>query len=124
MPIRRCSISIWRGKAAEHFLLRIEDIDATRCRPESRTPIYEDLAWLGISWQQDVRRQSAHFACYRAAIDRLEAMGLIYPSFESRSEITRLVAQREAEGPGRAIPMARRSIPAPRRRCHRPSGSG
>jgi glutamyl-Q tRNA(Asp) synthetase len=81
------------------FLLRIEDIDATRCRPEYEEAIYEDLCWLGISWQQDVRRQSAHFADYRAAIGKLAAMGLIYPSFESRSEIARLVAQREAKGP-------------------------
>jgi glutamyl-Q tRNA(Asp) synthetase len=81
------------------LLLRIEDIDATRCRPEYEDAIYEDLAWLGINWQQPVRRQSAHFADYRAAIAKLEAMGLIYPSFESRSEIARMVAQREAEGP-------------------------
>jgi glutamyl-Q tRNA(Asp) synthetase len=81
------------------FLLRIEDIDTTRCRPEFEAAIYEDLAWLGISWQQDVRRQSAHFPDYRAALGKLEAMGLIYPSFESRSEIARLVAQREADGP-------------------------
>jgi glutamyl-Q tRNA(Asp) synthetase len=81
------------------LLLRIEDIDATRCRPEYEEAIYEDLAWLGISWQQDVRRQSARFADYRAAMEKLEAMGLIYPSFESRSEIARLVAQREAGGP-------------------------
>src|ERR1700704_3571607 len=76
------------------FLLRIEDIDATRCRPEFEEAIYQDLGWLGISWQQPARRQSAHFACYREAIDKLAAMGLIYPSFESRSEIARLVAQR------------------------------
>ena len=81
------------------FLLRIEDIDATRCRPEFEEAIYEDLAWLGISWQQSVRRQSAHFACYRAALAKLQAMGLIYPGFESRGEIARMVAQREADGP-------------------------
>src|SRR3982750_2268236 len=61
-----------------NFLLRIEDIDATRCRPEFEAAIYQDLAWLGISWQQPVRRQSAHFACYRAAITKLESMDLIY----------------------------------------------
>src|SRR5881394_4325611 len=59
------------------FLLRIEDIDATRCRPEFEAAIYEDLGWLGISWERDVRRQSAHFADYRAAIEKLAAMGLI-----------------------------------------------
>jgi glutamyl-Q tRNA(Asp) synthetase len=81
------------------FLLRIEDIDATRCRPEFETAIYEDLAWLGLSWEMTVRRQSEHFARYREAVDALSAQGLIYPSFESRAEIASLVAQREARGP-------------------------
>jgi glutamyl-Q tRNA(Asp) synthetase len=81
------------------FLLRIEDIDATRCRPEFEAAIYEDLAWLGIAWETPVRRQSEHLADYRAALDRLTAMGLLYPSFESRAEIARLVAEREADGP-------------------------
>lgn len=80
------------------FLLRIEDIDATRCRPEFEAAIYEDLAWLGIVWETPVRRQSEHFAAYRDAIDRLSAQGLVYPSFESRAEIARLVAEREAGG--------------------------
>ena len=81
------------------FLLRIEDIDATRCRPEFEDAIYEDLAWLGIAWETPVRRQSEHFAAYRDAIDKLSAQGLIYPGFESRAEIARLVSQREADGP-------------------------
>jgi glutamyl-Q tRNA(Asp) synthetase len=81
------------------LLLRIEDIDATRCRPEYEQAIYEDLAWLGIRWEEPVRRQSAHLDEYRAALARLEAMGLIYPAFESRAEIARLVAEREARGP-------------------------
>ena len=80
------------------FLLRIEDIDATRCKPELEAAIYEDLAWLGIDWEQPVRRQSEHFDDYRAAIDQLSARGLVYPSFESRAEITRLVVQRETDG--------------------------
>jgi glutamyl-Q tRNA(Asp) synthetase len=80
------------------FLLRIEDIDATRCRPEYEAASYEDLAWLGIAWEQPVRRQSEHFADYREAIATLDAMGLIYPSFESRAEIARLVAARDAVG--------------------------
>ena len=70
------------------FLLRIEDIDLTRARREFEDAIYEDLAWLGIAWETPVRRQSEHFDEYRAALDRLEALGLIYPSFESRAEIT------------------------------------
>src|ERR1700716_2277601 len=81
------------------FLLRIEDIDATRCRPEYEAAIFEDLAWLGLAWEAPVRRQSAHFDAYAAALGRLEAMGLIYPSFESRAEIARLVAARERAGP-------------------------
>ena len=80
------------------FLLRIEDIDLTRCRPEFEAAIYEDLAWLGVSWETPVRRQSAHFADYRDAVAKLSARGLIYPSFESRAEIARLIAQRETEG--------------------------
>ena len=81
------------------LLLRIEDIDATRCRPEYEAAIYEDLAWLGIEWETPVRRQSEHFTDYRAALARLEAMGLVYPSFESRAEIAALVAQRETQAP-------------------------
>ena len=85
-------------QAGGRFLLRIEDIDATRCRPEFEAAIYEDLAWLGISWETPVRRQSEHFADYREAVEKLSAQGLIYPSFESRAEIARLVAQRETDG--------------------------
>lgn len=77
------------------FLLRIEDIDATRCRPEYEEAIYQDLAWLGIAWEHPVRRQSEHLDEYRRTIAKLSAMGLIYPSFESRSEIAMLVAERE-----------------------------
>lgn len=81
------------------LLLRIEDIDATRSRPEFEAAVYEDLAWLGISWETPVRRQSEHIADYRAALDKLSARGLVYPAFESRAEIARLVAAREADGP-------------------------
>ena len=79
------------------FLLRIEDIDATRCRPEFEAAIQEDLAWLGLTWETPVRRQSEHFALYREAVEKLAGLGLIYPAFESRAEIARLVAQREGE---------------------------
>src|SRR6201995_4590580 len=77
-------------------LLRIEDIDPTRCRPEFEAAIYEDLAWLGVAWEAPVRRQSEHLGEYRRALDTLSGLGLIYPSFESRAEIARLVAEREA----------------------------
>jgi glutamyl-Q tRNA(Asp) synthetase len=81
------------------FLLRIEDIDTVRCRPEFEAAIYQDLAWLGIAWETPVRRQSEHLAGYRDALAKLSAQGLIYPSFESRAEIAELVARREAEAP-------------------------
>jgi len=80
------------------LLLRIEDIDAARCRPEYEAAIYQDLRWLRIDWQPEVRRQSEHFAAYQAALTKLEAAGLIYPSFESRSEIAALVAERDRAG--------------------------
>jgi glutamyl-Q tRNA(Asp) synthetase len=82
--------------AGGRLLLRIEDIDEARCRTEFEAAIYEDLGWLGITWEQPVRRQSDHLAEYRAALAKLDAMGLIYPAFESRSEIARIIAEREA----------------------------
>jgi glutamyl-Q tRNA(Asp) synthetase len=80
------------------LLLRIEDIDAIRCRPEFEAAIAEDLAWLGIEWETPVRRQSEHFSLYRDAVQRLLDQGLVYPAFESRAEIARLVAQHDANG--------------------------
>ena len=75
------------------LLLRIEDIDVTRCRPEFEQAIYEDLAWLGVEWEQPVRRQSKHFDAYRDALARLTAMDLVYPAFESRGDIARMVTE-------------------------------
>jgi glutamyl-Q tRNA(Asp) synthetase len=75
------------------FLLRIEDIDTARCRPHYEDAIYEDLAWLGLTWEEPVRRQSAHLDDYRAALTQLD--DLVYPSFETRGEIARLVAERD-----------------------------
>ena len=80
------------------LLLRIEDIDLTRCKPEFETAIYEDLAWLGIAWDEPVRRQSEHLADYREALEKLSAQNLVFPSFETRAEIAKLVAQRGASG--------------------------
>jgi glutamyl-Q tRNA(Asp) synthetase len=85
-------------KTGGRLLLRIEDIDPSRCRPEYEAAIYEDLAWLGLAWEEPVRRQSAHLSDYKAALDTLDAMGLVYPSFESRAEIEKLVAERDAAG--------------------------
>jgi glutamyl-Q tRNA(Asp) synthetase len=81
------------------LLLRIEDIDVTRCRREYESAIYEDLRWLGLTWEQPVRRQSEHLAEYSAALARLEKEELVYQSFESRTEIARAVAEHETEGP-------------------------
>jgi glutamyl-Q tRNA(Asp) synthetase len=74
------------------FLLRIEDIDTTRCRPQFTAALIEDLRWLGLSWEEPVRVQSAHFAEYRAVLVALSARGLVYPCFCSRAEIAREAA--------------------------------
>jgi glutamyl-Q tRNA(Asp) synthetase len=81
--------------AGGRLLLRIEDIDAARCRPEFEAAIYQDLDWLGISWERPVRRQSDHLDDCRRALAKLDAMRLTFPSFESRAEIARLVADRD-----------------------------
>lgn len=79
----------WRAAQAAggRFLLRLEDIDRGRCRPELAAAILEDLAWLGLAWETPVRRQSEHFDDYRAALARLEAAGLLYPCFCTRKTI-------------------------------------
>ncbi len=74
------------------FLLRIEDIDQDRARAEFETAIDRDLGWLGLSWQPDVLRQSERFEDYRQAIDDLDRLGLLYPSFMSRGEIRAAIA--------------------------------
>jgi glutamyl-Q tRNA(Asp) synthetase len=73
--------------AGGRFLLRIEDIDRGRCRPAFEQAAYDDLAWLGLRWEDPVRRQGEHMADYAAALDRLAGMGLIYPCFCTRAEI-------------------------------------
>jgi glutamyl-Q tRNA(Asp) synthetase len=73
--------------AGGRFILRIEDIDRVRCRPEFEAAIYEDLAWLGLEWEAPVRRQSDHMADYTAALDRLRADGLLYRCFKTRKEV-------------------------------------
>jgi glutamyl-Q tRNA(Asp) synthetase len=87
------------ARTGGRFLLRIEDIDATRCKPQFEEAIYQDLAWLGIAWETPVRRQSEHLADYRDALETLLAQGLVYPGFESRAEIARLIAERQAVAP-------------------------
>lgn len=75
------------------FLLRIEDIDQTRCRPEYLEAIYEDLAWFGLEWETPVRVQSDHFADYQAVLDRLQDMELLYPCFCTRKDIQAEIAR-------------------------------
>jgi len=113
--------------AGGRFLLRIEDIDAARCRPHYEQAIYEDLAWLGITWEEPVRRQSAHLDDYRTALARLD--GLLYPSFETRGEIARLVAKRARHAPwprdpdgAPLYPGDARSLPAAERRRRMEAG--
>jgi len=78
--------------AGAAFVLRIEDIDQTRCRPEYEAAIFEDLAWLGLEWEEPVRRQSQHFDDYTAALARLERCGVCYPCFCTRREIAAEIA--------------------------------
>jgi glutamyl-Q tRNA(Asp) synthetase len=80
------------------FLLRIEDIDESRCRWEFEQAIYEDLAWLGLRWEEPVLRQSERFDAYRSALQQLQSQGLLYPCFCTRSEIAAEIA-RAAEAP-------------------------
>ena len=77
------------------FLVRIEDIDTVRCRPELIEAALEDLAWLGISWEEPVLRQSEHLPVYAAAADRLRDLGLLYPCFASRAEIEAAATSRQ-----------------------------
>jgi glutamyl-Q tRNA(Asp) synthetase len=80
------------SQAAGRFLLRIEDIDGGRCRPEFEAAIVEDLTWLGLTWEEPVRRQSEHIDDYANALSRLEAEGLLYPCFCTRADIRREIA--------------------------------
>ena len=107
----RSALEGWRAARAAggRFLLRLEDIDHTRCRPEFAAAITEDLGWLGLDWDGPIRRQSEHFADYRAALARLEAAGLIYPCFCTRRDI-----QAEIAAPAvRRKAKPERPIPAP-----------
>jgi glutamyl-Q tRNA(Asp) synthetase len=116
----------WRRarEAGGRFLVRLEDIDATRCRAEFADAALADLAWLGIDWDGALRRQSAHFADYRRALDRLEGLDLVYPCFCTRAAIQAEIARAGSaphgpEGPlypgtcrGRAADERRRRIAA------------
>lgn len=83
------ALTAWRAahEAGGRFILRIEDIDPTRCRPEFEAGIYADLAWLGLDWETPVRRQSDHLADYAAVVETLRGRGLLYRCFRTRKEI-------------------------------------
>jgi glutamyl-Q tRNA(Asp) synthetase len=85
--------------AGGRFLLRIEDIDLTRSRPVFEAAILEDLAWLGLSWEQPVRRQSQHLADHQGALAKLRDRGLLYRCFRTRREVLDEIA-RAPHGPG------------------------
>ncbi len=91
----RSALEGWRAARCEggRFLLRLEDIDRTRCRGEYAAAILEDLAWLGIDWDGPVRKQSEHFDDYRRALDRLDSFGVLYPCFCTRREIQAEIAR-------------------------------
>lgn len=84
------------GRSSGRFLVRIEDIDVTRCRAAFEAAIFEDLAWLGLAWEYPVRRQSDHLDDYAAAVKRLRAQDVVYPCFCNRRAIAAAVAEREA----------------------------
>jgi len=92
-------------EAGGRFVLRIEDIDATRSRPEYEAAILEDLAWLGLDWEQPVRRQSEHLADYHAAIETLRERGLVYRCFKTRKELDIGRAPHEPAVPYRSAPL-------------------
>lgn len=107
------AFSAWTAYSAARasngrFLLRIEDTDSGRCRPEFETAIFEDLRWLGLDWEEPVRRQSEHMADYAAALDALIARGLVYRCFQTRKSLMAEIAA-APHGPGEAI----RSAPLP-----------
>ncbi len=87
------------------FILRIEDIDATRSRPEYEAAILEDLTWLGLNWDQPVRRQSEHLSDYHAAIDDLRERGLVYRCFRTRKELDIGRAPHEPQAPFEGGPL-------------------
>src|SRR5258708_1805074 len=88
------ALTAWRRarEAGGRFLLRIEDIDIRRCKREFEAAILNDLRWLGLDWDGEVRRQSEHFADYGKVLDRLDAQGLVYPCFCTRADIADAVS--------------------------------
>jgi len=110
------------GDTGGTFLLRLEDIDPQRCTPAFAAAVLEDLGWLGLRWDGEVRVQSAHLDDYRAVLEALRARGLVYPCFCSRADVAREIAAaaaapqadrtRPPHGPqGEAYPGTCRGLP-------------
>ncbi|MFD2265534.1 tRNA glutamyl-Q(34) synthetase GluQRS [Lacibacterium aquatile] len=97
--------ALYAEAAGEEMLVRVEDIDTTRCRPEFDAAIFEDLAWLGIRWTGPVWRQSERFDAYRAALAHLEDQSLLYPCFCTRKEIQAEIAGVDAAPHGPDGPL-------------------
>jgi glutamyl-Q tRNA(Asp) synthetase len=105
-------------RSGGQFLVRIEDTDRTRARPEFEAAIFEDLTWLGLSWEEPVRRQSEHFDDYGKALQRLKTHGCAYPCFCTRKEIEAEFAAsvNAPHGPdGPIYPGTCRALPAAER---------
>lgn len=100
--------ALFAARHGARFLLRIEDIDATRCKPGFTEAILEDLAWLGLGWEEPVRVQSRHMAEYRALLEALRARGLLYPCFCTRADIAAAIAAQH--GPGSVYPGTCRGL--------------
>lgn len=91
------ALQVWRAAelAGGEVLLRIEDIDTTRCRAEYTQAIYDDLGWLGLEWPEPVRVQSEHFDDYASCVSALKARGLAYRCFRTRTDLARLANPRQ-----------------------------
>ncbi|WP_312146813.1 tRNA glutamyl-Q(34) synthetase GluQRS [Brevundimonas sp.] len=98
------ALTAWTAarEAGGRFILRVEDIDPTRCKAEFEAAIFEDLTWLGLDWETPVRRQSEHLADYAAVIDALTARGLLYRCFRTRKDILDAIGD-APHGPGEAV---------------------
>jgi glutamyl-Q tRNA(Asp) synthetase len=104
----------WRRARAVggRFLLRLEDIDPVRCRPEFAEAIQEDLRWLGVGWDGSIRVQSRHMAEYRVVLDTLSARGLLYPCFCTRADIVQAIAAPHGPDGAPTYPGTCRDLPA------------
>jgi glutamyl-Q tRNA(Asp) synthetase len=114
-------------QARGRFLLRVEDIDQGRARPEFEYAIYEDLAWLGLEWESPVLHQSDRFDVYRERIAELDQLGLLYPAFMSRREIRDHVQGETGDWPhdpdnAPLYPGLERNWPQSKRRAEMESG--